>query len=832
MRKLFVMFFALLAALTLSASKFAKVTSAPQDWSGQYLIAYNASGTAYVFNGMDASQDYQPVSIPANDTIESDALDDYVVEFAAMAGGVSFKRMVSGKYMFGTSGENSLKMGDVAAAHTIFFGTPDSIEIKCDGTFFVYNSTKGQERFRYFGKQTTYAPSTYKRLTLFKAVETIKPAEWTPDTLSVSEAIQLIDDNSPLKNKTHYIKGIVRDENYGTTWPGYAMMWLLDIDNDALQLEGYKIYKDAKGTKWQNKSDIPCGAGDTVLLFADGLDYYAQNKIYETTSGYFVEITGKATPWTPDTLTVAEAIVVIRDSTRNEKGELLMNKSHFIKGVIKDQNYGTTWPGYAMMWLSDIDQPELELEGYKIYKDKNGTKWKNAEEIPCGVGDTVLLFADGLTYYAQDKKYETTSGYFVEVSGKLQMTDLTTVFPYGYGAIVGEAADNKYHFDVVLTRTEDYDINNAIHLGIVSSKEKGINGSYSLYAESSHIDGEPATPINGSVQFTYAGKGESWNQYKVVATFTAGENHYRIDGLYELPAIWLDEYGEASDIANLDDDVPYQPNEGDTITCEQALSYAKSLGTEVSPIKVYVRGWVVSKPTTSDYNMSQRNFYINDDPKASKGIVQSYFCFEQGMDSIAKGNEVLLYGNIKLFNDVAEIEKGQIYRLTGTEQHYRDIQCVEEKQGAVSVAQAMEIGMALKADPGQTVETPGDYTVVGYIAKVDFQTKNDTATWFMTDDQESTFGDLQAYKCYIPALITHGDKVMVTGKIAKFVKDDGSKTTIEFRFSRGEFVCQVPSENEEIEATEDVDGKFILNGRFMIRYNKYWYNAQGNPYCK
>lgn len=827
MKKLSVMFFALLVAVTMNASKFAKVTSAPQDWSGQYLIAYNANGTAYVFNGMDASQDYQQVPIPANDTIESDALDDYVVEFAAMAGGVSFKRMVSGKYMFGTSGENSLKIGDVAVAHTIFFGTPDSVEIKCDGTFFVYNSTKNQERFRYFGKQPEYAPSTYKRLTLFKAVETIKPAEWTPDTLSVSEAIQLIDEKSPLKNKTHYIKGIVRDENYGTTWPGYAMMWLLDIDNDALQLEGYKIYKDAKGTKWQSKSDIPCGAGDTVLLFADGLDYYAQNKIYETTSGYFVEITGKAAPWTPDTLTVAEAIAVIRDSTRNEKGELLMNKSHFIKGVIEDQSYGTTWPGYAMMWLSDIDQPELQLKGYQIYKDKNSTKWENAEEIPCGLRDTVLLFADGLTYYAKDQIYETTSGYFVEIRGKSSTINANSIFKFGVGArLWGAAYDGeRYKYELVFAKTED-NTEDALHMIINTTEEKGIAGNYQVrnyQGDSSYVDGEG--PVEGSVMIQFVEDADAtYNKYNVKADFTLNEQIYRIDTIFDLSGYDFDYIAQFK----LSDDVPYVPQEGDTITCAQAKEYALNLlgDNETSNVNVFIIGYANNADKVSE---NQQTFYLDDQVAGTAKIVKSYWGNLTNMKQVTNGAKVLLHGKLMHYvngsSHVAEIKNGDVVVLEGGEPLERDITLEPVPEGALTVAEAKAL-----ADQLAATDTSDVVIVMGYVTSLynSYNTKYKSQSFYMNDVNDSASKSyFEAFQCGLEAPTIVGDFVWVEGRLTKFVKEDGD-VNYNLVNGKGHFAALSTDLANVLQTLpQDKVRKVFLDGRIYIVHKGAIYNLQG-----
>ena len=91
MKKFTFLVAALCATMMASATVFEKVTTAPADWSGQYLIVYENSATeAYVFNGQDAANGYVSASI-ADGKIESTELDNYVAIIAPMTGGYSVK---------------------------------------------------------------------------------------------------------------------------------------------------------------------------------------------------------------------------------------------------------------------------------------------------------------------------------------------------------------------------------------------------------------------------------------------------------------------------------------------------------------------------------------------------------------------------------------------------------------------------------------------------------------------------------------------------------------------------------------------------------------------
>ena len=97
------MVLSLVPAITFGASAatatYKKVTAAPSDWSGTYLIVYENDGTAYIWTGIDAGQCHQDVAI-TNDTITVDATA--TVTIAKMTGGYSIKvngNTNDGKYL-------------------------------------------------------------------------------------------------------------------------------------------------------------------------------------------------------------------------------------------------------------------------------------------------------------------------------------------------------------------------------------------------------------------------------------------------------------------------------------------------------------------------------------------------------------------------------------------------------------------------------------------------------------------------------------------------------------------------------------------------------------
>jgi len=686
MKKLSMMLIALLAALTMSANRFTKVTEAPTDWSGQYLLTYMSSDTvAYVFSCVDGSSDYISVQVPSNGIIESDKLDDYAIEFASMEGGYSLKYIPGGTYMSCKKDTNSLVFSATKQVNEITFYKADSVDITCKGMYFVFNSTKNQTRFRYFKASTAItgkSANLYKHITLYKSENKIGPVVWTPDTISVDSARQLVDEKSTLMSRSHYIKGIVKTvETEKVASDGYANIWLVDIDNPALELQGYKIYKDSAKTVWSSASEIPCAQGDTVMLFGETLTLY-KSTTYETTPGYFVELLGKAAPWTPDTITVAEACQLIDSQSP------LMNKSHYIKGVVRDNNFGSTWPGYAMVWMKDMEDPEIQLEGFKIYKNANRDKWDSMDDIPFRVADTIMVYADGLSKFGT--VYETTSGYFVEV-WEANFVEATSVFQYPYNAVYLDSVDGKYRYDIALSR-ENGVYDNALHYIIRSANEKGITGKYDTSLDSSYVDGEGKV-VDGSITIKYISKAATGTNinYLFNGNFSVGGILYSFtDDTIALSGI--DDI-EEGDPYRLVDDVPFIPNEGDTLTCAEALKYAQTLGSETSTINVYIRGFVITAPQISTKTKYTRSFYMNDDSTSTVKVAQSYWCYEQNNDSICQGDEVLIYGNILLFNNVAEIKEGKIYRLNEGPKYPTAIEEVAEAAKQVNSLKIVKDGV-------------------------------------------------------------------------------------------------------------------------------------------
>lgn len=143
---------------------YVKVTESRDDWSGEYLIVYEAASR--VFDGsrttLEAVSNYQDVTI-SNNTISAEEADAYKFIIASMDGGYSIQS-ASGEYISGTSGSNKLNAGTSPAANTISIDASGNADIVSNTTHLRYNATSGQDRFRYY-KAASY--SSQKAIALY-----------------------------------------------------------------------------------------------------------------------------------------------------------------------------------------------------------------------------------------------------------------------------------------------------------------------------------------------------------------------------------------------------------------------------------------------------------------------------------------------------------------------------------------------------------------------------------------------------------------------------------------------------------------------------------------
>ncbi len=135
---------------------YTKVTAAPDDWAGEYIVVYEVEGAARVFNGLDAIEDFDAAEISDNtitggfNTVILEAVDGgYVVK---INGGDN-----NGKYLTSDKDENGLKFGETGVTMTVSYDAESASTVIANpaGAVLRYNKTSGQDRFRFY-KSTSY----------------------------------------------------------------------------------------------------------------------------------------------------------------------------------------------------------------------------------------------------------------------------------------------------------------------------------------------------------------------------------------------------------------------------------------------------------------------------------------------------------------------------------------------------------------------------------------------------------------------------------------------------------------------------------------------------
>ena len=146
---------------------FVKVTSAPTDWSGEYILVYEQNNTTgYVWTGLDAVSCFVSKTI-SNNTIADNGF--VTVTIAPMSGGYSIRvngGTNNGKYIYGTSGSNKINFGGNPSLNTLSYES-NSVKIVSNTSVMRFNNNSGQNRFRYF-QSTTY--SNQQPVQLYKRV--------------------------------------------------------------------------------------------------------------------------------------------------------------------------------------------------------------------------------------------------------------------------------------------------------------------------------------------------------------------------------------------------------------------------------------------------------------------------------------------------------------------------------------------------------------------------------------------------------------------------------------------------------------------------------------
>lgn len=335
MKKFTLFLSALLISMVSMAASYVKVTAAPADWSGEYLLVYEGETTTHVWTGVDA----------ANGNVEATATDgtisgtDFVtITVAPMEGGYSIKvngGANDGKYISGKSGDNKLNFGANAALNTLAY-EDGSVKIVSNTSVMRFNSAKDNMRFRYF-KSSSYTGQ--KVVQLYKNTDGTSPEEPenpdTPDTpeepetptepeqpegvITCAEAVAICQETGETATTESYtIRGYVT--NIASAYnAGYnnTSFWMADTK------DGGKVFEAFRSTPLA-EADKAVKVGDYVEVTGNLVNYKGNTP--ETAQGGTYTILEAAeggttpedpeTPETPaETITIADGLALADNET-------------------------------------------------------------------------------------------------------------------------------------------------------------------------------------------------------------------------------------------------------------------------------------------------------------------------------------------------------------------------------------------------------------------------------------------------------------------------------------------------------------------------------------
>lgn len=546
--------------------------------------------------------------------------------------------------------------------------------------------------------------------------------------------------------------------------------------------DGVLLTSETSVLRFNSKSTIS-GGNETGIRFR----YYKAASYTNHMPIQLYRVNGEVEAPTVDTIGVTEA------RERIEAGNLI---SCYVKGVVATNPSDPGTYGNTIFWMTDIENPTDSLEGYRI-QGLNDQPIATKEDIPVSFGDTVLLYASALALY-NNSIYEIYGGYVAEILGKAPIN----VLDFSYADVRYMGTEN----DVttwVFTFSMEEDVLPGATFQVTNHMTRGIAGRYYTTEAGAYLPSEAVEEVFTSfaLNVTYAGQGANYNLYAIELTFATETGMYRYNSQLEIA-------GYTSDYAEpyaLTDDRPYIPQAGDTLTCAQAKEYTLTLDDKASTeFEVTVIGYVTDN-FNGNVSRGQQSFWLDDVKDSGKKTFQGYYCnLPDQITPVPVGAKLAITGKLTRYGATAEMKNGSITYLEGEPTpEERELNILPVPENAITVAEALEIGAALE-NGGATEE---EYTIVGYICKVQYQTKNDTASWYMLDSkmEAESFSDFEAYKCAIDNNILLNDYVFVTGQLTKYV---GEKyTTIEIKYGEAHFA----EEHTAIENATIVPAQLNLN---------------------
>lgn len=304
-----------MAEETTQTQTYTKVTKAPADWSGTYLIV--SEGDKLIMDGSLDKLDVEgnKVDVTITDSKITGDYAKYAFTVEPMTGGYAIKS-ASGKYISGKSGSNKLNSGSTQSLNTIEL-TSGKVIVTSDGTTLQYNNAaKNGTRFRYYKSQNQQPISLYK-------IETAAKQQVETPTANVADGAE-IEVGTEIKFECKTEGATIYYKTAGTEYQAYTgpisashnETYTVKATKDGME-DSKELVVSVDVFEWVNKyvKADTIATGDQVVIYNAGNGYAVAG---EMLGSYYLK---------PAAATVAENALtadsfdkLVRTVTKNEDG--------------------------------------------------------------------------------------------------------------------------------------------------------------------------------------------------------------------------------------------------------------------------------------------------------------------------------------------------------------------------------------------------------------------------------------------------------------------------------------------------------------------------------
>lgn len=354
-----------MAEETAQTQTYTKVTKAPADWSGTYLIV--SEGDKLIMDGSLDKLDVEgnKVDVTITDSKITGDYAKYAFTVEPMTGGYAIKS-ASGKYISGKSGSNKLNSGSTQSLNTIEL-TSGKVIVTSDGTTLQYNNAaKNGTRFRYYKSQNQQPISLYK-------IETAAKQQVETPTANVADGAE-IEVGTEIKFECKTEGATIYYKTAGTEYQAYTgpisashnETYTVKATKDGME-DSKELVVSVDVFEWVNKyvKADTIATGDQVVIYNAGNGYAVAG---EVKSSYY--LTPAAATVNENALTADSFENLVWTVTKNEDG------TYTFKQGAKTLTMGTNGDKFNLnLTGSDTAKWDVEVcnaENASYYMSGNG----------------------------------------------------------------------------------------------------------------------------------------------------------------------------------------------------------------------------------------------------------------------------------------------------------------------------------------------------------------------------------------------------------------------------------------------------------------------------